>query len=124
MICPFCNISNPIRQNSLAYAIYDKYPVNEGHILVIPKRHFSDFFDATKDEREAIFLLVDDCKVFLEKTCKPDGFNIGINIGSAAGQTVMHLHVHIIPRYKGDIDDPTGGIRGVIPNKRIYYVEK
>nr|WP_315990303.1 HIT family protein [Desulforamulus aquiferis] len=113
-------MSRPIKENDLAFAIYDKYPVNQGHILIIPKRHFGNYFDSTKEEREAILNLLEECKVFLDKEYSPDGYNIGINIGEAAGQTVWHLHVHLIPRYRGDIENPRGGVRGVIPDKRIY----
>ncbi|MBC7075527.1 MAG: HIT family protein [Syntrophomonadaceae bacterium] len=120
MSCPFCNYEKPIMENSYAIAIYDKYPVNPGHMLIIPKRHFNNYFEATAAEKEAIWTLVDECKCMLEEKYQPDGFNVGINVGAAAGQTIMHLHVHLIPRYKGDIDNPTGGVRGVIPEKRIY----
>ena len=123
--CPFCNIEEEriILKNDLCYAIYDKFPVNEGHILIIPFRHFSSFFDATKEEKIAIFDLLDDCKKLLDDKFKPDGYNIGVNVGHYAGQTIFHLHVHLIPRYKGDIDNPRGGVRGVIPEKRMYKNE-
>ncbi|ACL69214.1 HIT family protein [Halothermothrix orenii] len=122
MNCPFCAISHKdyIAENEYAFAIYDKYPVNKGHALIIPKRHVASYFDITERERQAIFKLVDRCKTLLDEKFNPDGYNIGINVGKYAGQTVMHLHVHLIPRYKGDIDDPTGGVRGVIPEKRVY----
>lgn len=118
--CPFCSSSNVILQNELAYAKYDRYPVTPGHILIIPKRHFPDFFQTTEQERKALFELLDQCKLYLEAKYKPNGYNIGINCGDAAGQTIFHVHVHLIPRYKGDIDNPRGGVRGVIPEKRIY----
>ena len=118
--CPFCDSSTFVLSNKLAYARYDKYPVNEGHILIVPFRHVSDFFDLTKNERESIFMLVDKAKALLDRECSPDGYNIGINIGESAGQTVWHVHVHVIPRFKGDIDDPRGGVRGVIPKKQKY----
>ena len=118
--CPFCNSVESVLSNELAYARYDKYPVNDGHLLIIPFRHVRDFFDLTKNERESVFMLVDEAKVLLEKECKPDGYNIGINIGESAGQTVWHVHVHVIPRYKGDMEDPRGGVRGVIPEKQKY----
>ena len=120
--CPFCNPSSEdiIIQNELCYARFDKFPVNKGHILIIPFRHFSNYFDATKDEKISIINLIDKAKVFLDKEFKPDGYNIGVNIGKYAGQTICHVHIHIIPRYKGDIDNTKGGIRGVIPSKRLY----
>lgn len=118
--CPFCTPLEPILRNELAYARFDKYPVSNGHILVVPHRHVSDFFELTLDERAAVFELIDKTKVLLDKEHQPDGYNIGINVGEAAGQTVWHVHVHVIPRYKGDIDDPRGGVRGVIPDKQKY----
>ncbi len=122
MKCPFCDKSKLeiIMENDLAFVIYDKYPVNRGHCLVIPKRHAETWFDATAEEKRAIIELIDELKRFLDEKFSPDGYNIGVNVGSAAGQTIFHLHVHVIPRYKGDIKDPTGGVRGVIPAKRIY----
>jgi diadenosine tetraphosphate (Ap4A) HIT family hydrolase len=123
MNCPFCQ-SEQIKivlQNDLASAFYDKFPVNKGHLLIIPKRHVNNFFDITPDEKNAIFELLDECKAILDNELKPDGYNVGINCGEAAGQTVFHVHVHLIPRYKGDMDgDPRGGVRGVIPDKRNY----
>ncbi|ADG81319.1 HIT family protein [Thermincola potens] len=121
--CPFCNRTDQILQNSLAFAIFDKYPVNKGHLLIIPKRHFSNYFDATPEEVHSLWALVEEGKSYLDTNFQPDGYNIGINVGTAAGQTVMHLHIHLIPRYRGDIDNPTGGVRGVIPHKRVYTVE-
>ncbi len=123
--CPFCEIEDEkiILKNDLCYAIYDRFPVNPGHILIIPFRHFSSFFESSDEERVAIFNLLDKCKEFLDKKYQPDGYNIGINVGHFAGQTIFHLHVHLIPRYKGDIDNPRGGVRGVIPAKRMYRSE-
>ena len=118
--CIFCNINNYVLENELAYAIYDKFPVSKGHLLIISKRHVSGYFDATKEEKLAIYDLVDKCKELLEKEYSPDGYNVGINIGEAGGQTVMHLHVHLIPRYNRDVEDPRGGIRGAVPDKMKY----
>ncbi|MFW9994825.1 MAG: HIT family protein [Candidatus Odinarchaeota archaeon] len=119
-VCPFCQPQQRIVcENELAFAVFDAYPVNPGHLLVIPKRHVSNYFESSWEEKMAILRLLEQCKEILENR-KPDGYNIGINCGEVAGQTVMHLHVHLIPRYFGDIDDPRGGIRGVIPSKRIY----
>ncbi len=123
MDCPFCyKIENiePVLENDLAYAFYDEFPVSKGHMLFITKRHADDFFDITEDERTAIFNLVDDAKRLIDNEFKPDGYNIGCNIGHAAGQTVNHMHLHLIPRYNGDVLDPKGGIRGVIPDKKDY----
>ena len=118
--CPFCMVDVPVLANTLAYARYDKYPVSDGHLLIIPFRHISNFFDLTKDERESVFMLVDEAKALLDREHKPDGYNIGINVGESAGQTVWHVHVHVIPRYMDDMEDPRGGVRGVIPSKQNY----
>lgn len=125
MNCPFCQIKKNkiIKENELSIAVYDKYPVNKGHILIITKRHVRDYFDASKEEKRSLFNLMEKCRELLDDKFKPDGYNIGLNCGIAAGQTIMHLHLHLIPRYKGDIADPTGGIRGVIPKKRIYKTQ-
>jgi len=120
MFCPFCEPKGTIISNNLAYAIFDKYPVNPGHMLIIPKRHIPDIFACTPEERSAIYELIEECRALLEDKNHPDGFNIGINCGAASGQTIFHLHIHLIPRYEGDIANPTGGVRGVIPEKRIY----
>lgn len=120
MSCIFCDIKDYILENDLAYAIFDKFPVNKGHMLFIPKRHVKDFFDITKKEREAIFKLVDEGKKLLDEKYSPDGYNVGVNCGEVSGQTVMHVHVHLIPRYFGDTNCPKGGVRGVIPDKMKY----
>jgi len=118
--CPFCDSSDAVISNDLAYARYDKYPVNDGHLLIIPYRHVSDYFDLTPDEKTAIFDLLEQAKQLLDNERKPGGYNIGLNIGETAGQTVWHVHIHLIPRFKGDMEDPTGGVRGVIPEKQKY----
>ena len=118
--CPFCNPINIVLQNNLAVAIYDRYPVTPGHLLIIPQRHVENYFATTLEERQAINDLLEDGKRLLELKYHPDGYNVGVNCGEAAGQTVMHVHIHLIPRYIGDIDNPRGGVRGVIPEKRIY----
>ena len=122
MTCPFC--SPPpveiVAKNELSYARWDRYPVSEGHMLVIPFRHESNFFNLTDEEKCAILRLVNDCKQIIEENSKPAGYNIGFNVGAAAGQSVMHCHCHVIPRYRGDTDNPRGGVRGVIPRKREY----
>jgi len=124
--CLFCNptSSENILQNEYCYARWSTFEVNEGHLLIVPFRHFGDYFEATDEEKKATWDLVDQGKVLIESKYKPDGYNIGINIGQAAGQTIMHLHIHIIPRYKGDMEDPCGGVRGVIPHKQKYEVSK
>ena len=102
------------------YSIYDKFPVTEGHALVIPKRKSDNFFEMTDKERTACQIMVERVKTILEKKYQPDGFNIGFNMNEAGGQTVFHTHIHVIPRYKGDVENPRGGIRNVIPGKGDY----
>jgi len=121
--CPFCspNRERILLENPLAIALSDGFPVSAGHALVVPKRHVADWFDTSPDERLAILELVDEVKRRIDREHEPDGYNVGINIGEAAGQTIFHLHVHVIPRYKGDVDDPRGGIRYVLPDKARYW---
>ena len=107
-----------VASNALAFAIRDAFPVSPGHTLVVPRRLVAGWFDANVDERQALFDLVDEVKRQLDAgPSPPQGYNIGINVGEAAGQTVAHLHVHVIPRYRGDVPDPRGGVRHVIPGK-------
>lgn len=126
LTCPFCELP-PGRicgENEHAVWIRDGYPVSLGHSLVIPKRHVGSFFNVTAEERTAILTLLDEAKASAAAEFKPDGFNIGINDGPAAGQTVLHLHLHLIPRYTGDIPDPRGGVRWVIPDKADYWSKR
>ena len=122
MSSPFTEIpeSDWLLSNELAFAFFDAYPVNEGHTLVVPRRVVPTWFEATEDERRSLMSLVSEVKHILDDRFDPDGYNIGINAGEAAGQTVMHLHVHVIPRYRGDMDDPRGGVRHVIPEEGNY----
>lgn len=111
--CVFCNY-NPteiIAENRVAFAILDKFPVNEGHTLIISKRHFNSFFEATEEEVKGIYSLMHEVKEMLDIQYEPTGYNVGVNIGYDAGQTIMHLHIHLIPRYKGDVENSRGGIR-------------
>ncbi|MCL7748775.1 HIT family protein [Halalkalibacter alkaliphilus] len=118
--CPFCTIGSYLVENQLAYAIYDQYPVSKGHALIIPKRHVADYFDTTEEEKEALHSLVQQVRELQKDQFSPDGFNVGMNCGEAAGQTIFHAHIHVIPRYKGDMANPRGGVRGVIPSKQSY----
>ena len=116
MSCIFCNYINNkkfIMENELAVAIYDNYPVNKGHVLIIPKRHFANYFDSTEEEIAAFYELIKKVKTLLDKVFSPDGYNIGTNINEAAGQTIFHLHIHLIPRYNGDVNNPRGGVRNL-----------
>ena len=107
-------------ENKLAFARYDEFAVSKGHMLFITKRHTKDFFETTLEEKKAIFDLIDKAKSIIDKEYKPSGYNIGMNCGISAGQSVMHIHVHLIPRYDGDVENPRGGVRGVIPSKQNY----
>lgn len=113
MGCLFCGFEKDkyVFENKYAFAVMDGFPVNEGHMLVIPKRHFASYFDVNNEELLAINKLIHKCKGYLDEKYKPDGYNIGINIGEDAGQSIFHVHVHIIPRYKGDVEYVKGGIR-------------
>ena len=121
--CPFCGLPEArVRvRNHLAIAFRDAFPVTQGHSLVIPLRHLPSLFDTTAEERIAMFELLEEAKRQLQAEFAPAGYNIGINDGAAAGQTVGHLHIHLIPRYTGDRPDPRGGIRWVIPEKADYW---
>lgn len=99
----------------------DAYPVSEGHCLIVPRRHVASWFDATADERAEMLDLLAQTRTYLRDLHAPDGYNIGINDGVAAGQTVPHLHLHLIPRYAGDRPDPRGGVRWVIPERADYW---
>ncbi len=118
--CPFCRPDSVLFQNDLAYAKPDKYPVSPGHLLIIPKRHIANFFLTTEAEKIALLSLLDKSKHYLDGKYAPEGYNVGINVGEIAGQTISHVHLHLIPRYKGDMENPRGGVRGVIPAKQHY----
>lgn len=116
--CPFCNESGAIASNELALARYDRYPASPGHTLVMPRRHFADLFDATAEERDALWRLLEEVKGELERERRPAGYNIGVNVGRAAGQAVMHLHIHVIPRYPGDTEGAADGVRAAVPGEQ------
>lgn len=121
--CPFCSLpfERVLFRNDCAIAFRDAYPVASGHTLVIPVRHVASFFDTTPEERASMLGLLDAAKHQLQSELNPAGYNIGINDGPSAGQTVGHLHIHLIPRYLGDRPDPRGGVRWVIPDKADYW---
>ena len=124
--CPFCGIENKVDKSRIIYedstwvAIEDGYPVSKGHTLLIPKRHCKTYFDLNYLELVSVGVTIGIVKMMLDKKYKPNGYNIGVNCGEASGQTVPHCHIHIIPRYNGDMEDPRGGVRGVIPSKQKY----
>jgi len=124
--CVFCSIAPDqiLVEGPLALAKRDGHPVSKGHTLIIPRRHVASFFETTEEERLAMLKLLDEAKALLDREHQPDGYNIGINNGPVAGQTVMHLHIHLIPRYAGDTADARGGVRWIFPDKAAYWKEK
>jgi diadenosine tetraphosphate (Ap4A) HIT family hydrolase len=123
MACVFCSLpqNRIIDSNDLAMVIRDGFPISPGHTLVIPKRHVGSFFEITAEERTAMFALLDKAALRLKDELAPAAYNIGINDGPAAGQTVPHLHIHLIPRFESDVADPRGGVRWIIPEKADYW---
>ena len=121
--CPFCKVESEreiIASSPLSVAFSDGFPVSPGHALIIPKRHVSSFFDLSQEERQDLLNLANSVKQIVEERYHPDGYNIGVNVGEAAGQSIFHVHMHLIPRYQGDVPNPRGGVRGVIPDKQNY----
>ncbi len=124
--CPLCSKRDIVIENDkaiendLAYVLTDSNPVSPGHCLIVTKRHVAEYFDATSEEKTAINELINEMKIIIDKKHSPDGYNIGVNIGKAGGQSVPHIHIHMMPRYLGDIENPRGGVRGVIPKKQKY----
>ena len=119
--CLFCKDARGVSlSNELAYSARDSYPVSPGHTVVIPRRHVPTFFELTPEEINACMALINEERKLLDEEFKPDGYNIGVNIGQAAGQSIFHVHIHIIPRYTGDVENPQGGVRHVIPSKGHY----
>jgi diadenosine tetraphosphate (Ap4A) HIT family hydrolase len=124
MPCPFCQLppERVVGGNEHGLILRDAYPVSPGHTLIIPRRHMGSFFELTPEERDGLLALLDQAREALQNSQpKPDGYNIGINDGPAAGQTVPHLHIHLIPRYAGDMADPRGGVRWVMAEKARYW---
>jgi diadenosine tetraphosphate (Ap4A) HIT family hydrolase len=121
--CPFCKPSESQvwRENADGLVLHDGFPVSEGHSLVVPRRHVASLFELSPQVQSALWMLVSEVRQHLAEQLNPDGFNIGVNDGVAAGQTVMHAHIHVIPRWNEDVADPRGGIRGIIPDKARYW---
>tara|TARA_B100001121_G_C18669827_1_gene613189 strand:- start:171 stop:536 length:366 start_codon:yes stop_codon:yes gene_type:complete len=117
---PFFDDRERILENSIGFVIYDKFPVSKGHCLVVPKRKYSDYFESSKKEIKGLNDLLFEAKKILDIKFQPAGYNVGVNCGSVSGQTINHLHIHLIPRYLNDVKDPSGGVRGVIPGKQKY----
>jgi diadenosine tetraphosphate (Ap4A) HIT family hydrolase len=114
MDCELCQPAHVVAENGLAYARHDSQLLAAGHVIVVPRRHVADFFDMTADEQAAVLALLNEARRLIAGKHSPDGWNIGVNVGRAAGQSRMHVHVHLIPRYKGDVADPSGGVRCVL----------
>ncbi len=121
--CPFCTEARDREwiANDVAWATPDHYPAAAGHTLVLPHRHVGSIFELELNEQAALWELVADVRELLRRQHRPDGFTVGINDGLAAGQTIPHGHVHVIPRHLGDVPDPTGGLRGILPHKARYW---
>ena len=122
MNCPFCQSdrNSIFHEDELTMGLWDAFPVTKGHALIVTKRHVSSWFDTTDEEKLALIKSTEQAKLIIERQYTPDGFNIGININEQAGQTIFHCHIHLIPRRHGDVGNPRGGVRGVIPSKQQY----
>ena len=121
--CLFCKVESEreiLASTPLSIAFFDGFPVSPGHALIIPRRHVASFFDLYKEEQLDMLRLADSVKSIIDERYHPDGYNVGVNVGEVAGQSIFHVHMHIIPRYKGDVPNPRGGVRGVIPSKQDY----
>lgn len=116
--CELCVQDRLLAENALAYARYDSNSLARGHVLIVPKRHVASFFDLKSEEHQAMNALLCEAQALIQAEFSPDGYNIGVNVGKAAGQARMHVHLHLIPRYTGDVPDPRGGIRCVLPGRR------
>ena len=114
MDCELCKDDMALFGDDNAFVRYDNNSLSKGHVLVVPRRHVADFFEMTQAEKTSILALLDRAKAEMSRQYSPDGYNIGVNVGKAAGQARMHVHVHLIPRYAGDVPDPRGGIRCVL----------
>lgn len=123
--CLFCHIdrSKALVENETGFVVFDLHPVSNGHCLIIPEEHHPDYFSLSLKVRKGLDELLMGAKEHLDDCYGPDGYNVGINNGSAAGQTVMHAHIHLIPRYLGDADDPRGGVRWIFPRRASYWHE-
>ena len=123
--CPFCTLGADVWFHSapLVRALWDPYPVAPGHALIVPRRHVPSWFNATPDERAAMLEATDAVRAIIDQKHSPDAYNLGLNVGAAAGQTVDHLHLHVIPRYAGDVPDPRGGVRHVLAGRGNYLLK-
>lgn len=123
--CLFCDKDNKkehkiILENDFCYARWDNFPVSKGHLEIVPKAHIDSFFDLTNEQLSQVYSLLIAVREIVQKQYNPDGYNVGINEGEAAGRTIHHLHIHLVPRYKGDVENPRGGVRNIISGKGSY----
>ena len=116
-VCELCTPADVVLENEFAYVRYDNNSLSRGHVLVVPKRHVPSFFDMTSEEQSAVLGLLNEAQHLIQRSHSQDGYNIGVNIGKAGGQSRMHAHLHLIPRYVGDVADPSGGIRCVLAKR-------
>lgn len=123
--CPFCDVSpdRVFHEGQHVLGLWDGFPLSPGHALLVPRRHVATWFDASSEEQRELLEGIEAARSAILARHHPDGFNIGMNLGQAAGQTVPHLHLHVIPRYRGDVEDPRGGVRWVLPQKAAYWRE-
>ena len=122
--CPLCAALSGdglLVDTAEVVALMDRYPLNPGHCLVLPRRHTPLFWDLSPGETAAVFGVLAQARDLIDEKFAPDGYNIGVNVGDAAGQTIGHVHVHLIPRYRGDDDDPRGGVRWILPERAVYW---
>jgi len=121
--CPFCDPDPELvwLSNDCAHVLWDGFPVSKGHTLIVPRQHVASIYELTSEEQASLWATVAQARQRLVEDLHPDGFNIGLNDGVVAGQTIMHAHIHLIPRYAGDVADPRGGVRWVLPEKACYW---
>ena len=122
--CELCSPQSVLAENQWAYAAVETKALNSGHVIVVPRRHVADFFEMTVEEHAAVLELLRQAQALIQSTHAPDGYNVGVNVGVAAGQSRMHVHVHLIPRYAGDVSNPAGGIRCVLANKTARSTDR
>lgn len=123
LACPFCSppLERVFYEGRLVVGIWDGFPLSPGHALLVPRRHIATWFDASPEEQHQLAAAIATVRAAILERHVPDGFNVGMNLGESAGQTVPHLHVHVIPRYAGDVEDPRGGVRWVLPQRAAYW---
>jgi diadenosine tetraphosphate (Ap4A) HIT family hydrolase len=126
MTCLFCDrlaAGGLLTENERAAAFPDAFPLSTGHTLIVPRRHEADFLALSFEEQVDVWRLVGPVKARIDLDLRPDGYNVGVNVGTAAGQTIAHAHLHVIPRYRGDVADPRGGIRWILPARAAYWTD-